>query len=60
MKDYKDLSVGSHLSSKSKEPWQVNVELSGKGKNDDPAASFHPTPGKLRAQPHIKINECDH
>jgi hypothetical protein len=60
MRDYKDLRVGSKLGIKSKDHWQVNVELSPKGENDDPAKSFLPTPGKNRAQPHKKINECDH
>ncbi len=60
MKDYKDLHVGSKLSAQSKDHWQVNVELCPKGQNDNPARSFSPMPGKERAQPHIKLNECDH
>ena len=42
--------------------WQKDVSKSvfQRGYGDDPAGAFLPRPGKDRAQPHIKINECDH
>ena len=42
--------------------WQVDVSKSVFPRGDDDVAStaFLPTPGKDRAQPHKKINDCDH
>lgn len=42
--------------------WQKDVSKSvfAEGNGDDPAGAFLATPGKNRAQPHKKINECDH
>ena len=44
------------------EHWQMDVSASvfPRGHGDDPAGAFLPRPGKDRAQPHKKINECDH
>lgn len=44
------------------EYWQRDVGESvfQCGYGDDPAGAFLPRPGKDRAQPHKKINECDH
>ena len=45
-----------------KEPWQMDVADSvfARGHGDDPAGAFLPRPAKDRAQPHVKVNECDH
>lgn len=42
--------------------WQKDVSSSvfERGYGNDPAGAFLPRPGKDRAQPHKKINECDH
>jgi len=42
--------------------WQIDVSASvfAPGKPNDPAGAFLAMPGKLRPQPHKKINECDH
>lgn len=44
------------------EYWQRDVSKSvfAEGFGDDPAGAFLARPGKDRAQPHKKINECDH
>lgn len=42
------------------EQWEVRVPCSAHGDGDKPDGAFLPTPGKDRAQPHLKINECDH
>ncbi len=44
------------------EYWQKDVSKSvfAEGFGDDPAGAFLARPGKDRAQPHKKINECDH
>lgn len=44
------------------EHWQIDVSRSvfPRGYGDDPAGAFLPRPGKDRARPHVKINECDH
>lgn len=44
------------------EHWQMDVSNSvfQRGHGDDPAGAFLPRPSKDRAQPHVKINECDH
>lgn len=56
----KDLGVGDRKGMPSQEHWQVQVPASARGYGDDPAGAFLPRPGKDRAQPHEKINECDH
>lgn len=60
-KEAKDLHKGVKVGISS-DHWQIDVGQSvfAKAKGDDPASAFLPTPGKDRAQPHIKINECDH
>lgn len=42
--------------------WEMDVGSSvfARGSGNDPAGAFLPRPGKDRAQPHKKINECDH
>lgn len=44
------------------EHWQMDVGASVFPRGDDDVAStaFLATPGKDRAQPHKKVNECDH
>jgi hypothetical protein len=44
------------------EYWQRDVSESVfvRGYGDDPKGAFLSRPGKDRAQPHVKINECDH
>lgn len=45
-----------------KDFFQIDVSKSvfAEGHGDDPAGAFLARPGYKRAQPHIKINECDH
>lgn len=38
----------------------VGKSVFPQGMDDDPMGAFLPRPGKDRAQPHVKINECDH
>ena len=38
----------------------VGSSVFATGYGDDPAGAFLARPGKDRAQPHKKINECDH
>ena len=42
--------------------WEMDVGKSvfPRGYGDDPAGAFLARPGKDRARPHVKINECDH
>jgi hypothetical protein len=42
--------------------WAMDVTESifPRGYDDDAAGAFLPRPGKDRATPHKKINECDH
>lgn len=58
----KDLGVNYRKGMPSQEHWQKDVSKSVFPEGDDDVAStaFLPTPGKNRAQPHKKINECDH
>lgn len=58
----KDLNVGYNKGNPSNEHWQKDVSSSvfARGYGNDPAGAFLPRPGKDRAQPHKKINECDH
>lgn len=58
----KDMGVGKGLGIKTEQPWLKDVSESvfPRGYGDDPAGAFLPRPGKDRAQPHKKINECDH
>jgi hypothetical protein len=58
--DVKPMKVGESLGINSKEFWQMTVPATAEGFGDDPAGAFLPRPGKYRAQPHLKINECDH
>lgn len=66
MKDSKKLKVGEVLmhehGKQCQEYWQKDVGSSvfATGHGDDPAGAFLARPGKLRAQPHQMINECDH
>lgn len=60
-KEAKDLGVGYKKSvDLSKDHWEMKVPATAEGFGDDPAGAFLPRPGKDRAQPHQKINECDH
>lgn len=38
----------------------VSKSVFARGYGNDPAGAFLARPGKDRAQPHVKINECDH
>jgi hypothetical protein len=38
----------------------VSKSVFPRGYGNDPAGAFLARPGKDRAQPHVKINECDH
>jgi len=40
--------------------WERHVPASAEGFGDNGKGAFLPRPGKDRAQPHQKINECDH
>jgi hypothetical protein len=57
MKKSKEYSNGIE---KSKEHWEMRVPATAEGFGNDPKGAFLPRPGKDRAQPHEKINECDH
>lgn len=61
-KEAKDMNVNERLGNPPNSHWQVDVGPSvfQRGYGDDPAGAFLPRPGKDRAQPHKKINECDH
>ena len=59
-KEAKDLDVNYKKGMGSNEHWQVHVPATAEGFGDDPKGAFLPRPGKDRAQPHQKINECDH
>ncbi len=61
-KEAKDMNVGYHKGMPVDQHWQKDVGESvfQRGYGDDPAGAFLPRPGKDRAQPHLKINECDH
>lgn len=60
----KDASVIKHGSGPAvpNQQWEKDVSKSVfvRGYGNDPAGAFLARPGKDRAQPHIKINECDH
>lgn len=58
--DEKAMKVGESLGANSKDHWEVKVPATAEGFDGDPAGAFLPHPGKNRAQPHRKINECDH
>lgn len=57
-----DMHVGARKGMPSNDHWQMDVSESvfPRGYGDDPAGAFLPRPGKDRAVPHKKINECDH
>lgn len=57
--DVKPKSIGSDLGANSKTQWEQHFSME-RGYGSDPAGAFLPRPGKDRAQPHQKINECDH
>jgi hypothetical protein len=59
-KEARDLGVNYKKGMPSDQHWQVKVPATAEGFGDDPAGAFLPRPGKDRAQPHQKINECDH
>lgn len=59
-REAKDLNVNYKKGMGSNDHWERRVPASAEGFEDDPAGAFLPRPGKDRAQPHIKINECDH
>lgn len=61
-KEAKDLDVNYKKGMPSQEPWVKDVSKSvfPRGQGDDPMGAFLPRPGKDRARPHVKINECDH
>jgi len=60
-KEAKDLHVGYKKGIElAKDHWEMRVPATAEGFGDDPAGAFLPRPGKDRAQPHQKINECDH
>lgn len=60
----KDADVIKHGSGSavSQEHWckYVGSSVFAEGFGNDPAGAFLARPGKDRAQPHKKINECDH
>jgi hypothetical protein len=57
-----DMGVNERKGNPGNDHWQVDVSKSVFPRGDDDVAStaFLPTPGKDRAQPHKKINDCDH
>jgi hypothetical protein len=59
MKDRKDLTIMPKMEVSSNEPWEKHFKCEH-GENDNPALSFRPMSGSKRAQPHKKVNECDH
>jgi hypothetical protein len=59
-KETKDLGVNERKGMGRNEAWEVHVPASAEGFGDDSAGAFLPRPAKNRAQPHQKINECDH
>lgn len=58
--DEKPMKVGEGLGCHSKDHWEIRMPATAEGYEGDPAGAFLPRPGKDRAQPHQKINECDH
>lgn len=60
----KDADVVKHGSGMAigSEHWvqEVGPSVFARGYGDDPAGAFLARPAKDRAQPHKKINECDH
>lgn len=61
-KEAKDMGVNYKKGMPAQNHWQVDVGASvfPRGYGDDPAGAFLPRPGKDRAVPHKKVNECDH
>lgn len=61
-KEGHDLGVNTRKGNPGNNHWQVDVSKSvfPRGEGDDPAGAFLPRPGKDRARPHVKVNECDH
>lgn len=59
-KEAQDLNVNERKGMPSDSHWQIKVPATAEGFGDAPKGAFLPRPGKNRAQPHQKINECDH
>lgn len=61
-KDADVIPKGNKKAIPNKDHWEMDVSKSVFAEGDDDVASkaFLATPGKNRAQPHKKINECDH
>lgn len=61
-KEASDLNVNERKGVPSQNHWEMDVSESvfQRGYGDDPAGAFLPRPGKDRARPYKKINECDH
>jgi len=62
MKNKEKLNVGEKKGLPSQEHWEKDVADSvfERGYGNDPNGAFLPRPGKDRARPHVKVNECDH
>ena len=58
----KDKKYKGSVDPLAKDHWQIDVGSSvfPRGYGNDPAGAFLARPGKDRAVPHKKINECDH
>lgn len=56
------MKVNERKGMPSQDHWQVDVceSVFQRGYGDDPVGAFLPRPGKDRAVPHKKINDCDH
>ena len=59
MKKPKDQKIGEKLNANSKDHWEQRFPMT-KGVGEDSEGALLPRPGKMRDQPHVKINECDH
>ena len=61
-KEAHDMGINSKKGKPSSQNWEMDVSRSvfPRGEGDHPAGAFLPRPGKDRAQPLAKINECDH
>jgi len=61
MKQQKDMGVNYHKGMPQKDHWQIDVSKSAFPEGDVWGMNvWNPLPGKDRAVPHKKINECDH
>jgi hypothetical protein len=59
MKTNRDLNIKPKVDVRNNEHWEKRFKHE-EGENDNPSLSFRPMSGSKRAQPHQKINECDH